>query len=119
MATHNEFGKKAEKLALELLVSKGYEILETNFTYQKAEVDIIARFNQTIIAVEVKARSSLFYGDPQSFVNKKKIKLMVKAMDFYLVDRAIDEETRFDIVAVFKDKEQYDIKHIEDAFYFF
>ncbi|QLE00754.1 YraN family protein [Galbibacter sp. BG1] len=119
MATHNEFGKKAEKMAVELLKSKGYDILEINYFYDRAEVDIIAAINNRIVAVEVKARSSSFFGDPQSFVNKKKIKLMVKAMDFYLNENNIDLETRFDIVAVVKNKDKYEIEHIEDAFYHF
>ena len=43
MAEHNLLGEKGEKLAVEFLVKKGYEILETNYRYRKAEVDIIAQ----------------------------------------------------------------------------
>ena len=43
MADHNELGKHGEKLAVNYLQENGYEILETNWVFQKAEVDIIAR----------------------------------------------------------------------------
>lgn len=43
MAEHNELGKQGEALAVEFLQQKGYAILETNWTFQKAEIDIIAQ----------------------------------------------------------------------------
>ena len=49
----------------------GYEILKQNYRYRKAEIDIIARKDNFIIVVEVKARSSSFYGAPESFVSGK------------------------------------------------
>ena len=58
MADHNEFGKLAEELAEQFLVQKNYKILAKNFRYQKAEIDIIAEFQNQIIIVEVKARNT-------------------------------------------------------------
>ncbi|WP_335965059.1 MULTISPECIES: hypothetical protein [Galbibacter] len=40
-------------------------------------------------------------------------------MNHYIVENDLDYEVRFDIVAVIKSKEMYDIKHIPDAFYYF
>ena len=51
MADHNEFGKLAEELAEQFLVKKNYKILAKNFRYQKAEIDIIAEFENQIIIV--------------------------------------------------------------------
>ena len=42
MANHNELGKKGEEFAIDFLVKAGYKILEKNYRFQKAEVDIIA-----------------------------------------------------------------------------
>ena len=41
MAIHNELGEKGEELAVEFLQKKGYKILERNWRFKKAEVDII------------------------------------------------------------------------------
>ena len=43
MAEHNELGKLGEELAVDFLQQNGYTILETNWTFQKAEIDIIAQ----------------------------------------------------------------------------
>ena len=86
MAHHNELGKIGEQLAVDYLLKNGYEILERNFFYDKAEIDIIAQKEEGIIVVvEVKTRNSAFFGDPQSFVTKGKIKLLVKAANEYMV----------------------------------
>jgi putative endonuclease len=81
MAEHNDLGKQGEALAVEFLQKNGYTILETNWTFQKAEVDIIARKNNVLAVVEVKTRSSIDFGLPQDFVNPKKIQLLVKAIN--------------------------------------
>ena len=77
MAEHNELGKFGEELAVEFLQQNGYDILETNWTFQKAEIDIIAQKDSTLAVIEVKTRSSIAFGLPQDFVKPKKIKLLV------------------------------------------
>lgn len=119
MAQHNELGKKGEKIALDLLIKKGYAILEKNWRYRKAEVDIIAQKDATLAVVEVKTRSSTDFGNPQDFVNPKKIKLLVSAIDEYVTSRDLDVDVRFDIIAIVKDGEHFSIEHLENAFLHF
>jgi len=119
MAAHNELGKDGEALATEELQKKGYEILETNYRYQKAEVDIIAKKGQTLVVVEVKTRSTPDFGNPQDFVKPKQIQLLVSAINHYVNARQLDLEVRFDIIAIIKNKSGTRLEHIEDAFYHF
>jgi putative endonuclease len=119
MAEHNELGKLGEELAVEFLRKNGYEILETNWTFQKAEIDIIAQKENTLAVVEVKTRSSLEFGLPQDFVKPKKIQLLVKAINEYVVSKDLDIEVRFDIIAVHKENKSFAIEHLKDAFYHF
>ena len=119
MAEHYELGKKGEQLAVNYLINKGYKIVERNWRFQKAEIDIIATKDKTLISVEVKTRSTNDFGSPQDFVNKKKIKLMVSAMNEYILNKDLDIELRFDIVAITKDKSSFDIQHFKDAFLYF
>ena len=79
MAEHNELGKKGEQLAIDFLVKNDYQILEKNYRYLKAEVDIIAQKKDTLAAIEVKTRTSAYFGNPEEFVNPKKIKLLISA----------------------------------------
>ena len=119
MATHNELGKKGEELAVEFLQKNGYTILERNWRFKKAEVDIIAQKNDVLAVVEVKTRSNNYFGDPQDFVNPKKIKLLVEAIHEYVTSRNLDVEVRFDIIAILKNQYRFDIEHLEDAFLHF
>jgi putative endonuclease len=120
MAYHNELGKQGEALAVAHLESIGYEILERNFRYDRAEIDIIARRKQgEIVVVEVKTRNSSAFGDPQQFVYKSKIRQLVKAADGYLNLNGLEDEVRFDIIAVLKNSNVEEVTHFEDAFYHF
>ena len=120
MSEHNELGKLGEKLACEYLEKKGYRILEKNWTWQKAELDIITQKEpQTLVIVEVKTRANNFIGNPETFVGKSKIQNLVKAANQYVTDNNLNVEVRFDIIAVVHNAKYQNIEHIEDAFYFF
>jgi putative endonuclease len=119
MASHNDLGKFGEELAVDFLENNGYEILETNWVFDKAEIDIIAQKNGILAIVEVKTRSSIEFGLPQDFVKPKKIKLLLKAVDEYVVQNDLDVEVRFDIIAIHKENDNFNIEHIEEAFYYF
>ena len=119
MAEHNELGKLGEELAVAFLKENGYVILEVNWFFDKAEIDIIAQKGTVLAVVEVKTRSSLEFGLPQEFVKPKKIQLLVKAINEYVTQKDLDTEVRFDIIAIHKENSEFVIEHIEDAFYFF
>ena len=119
MADHNDLGKLGEELAVAFLKKDGYTILETNWTFQKAEIDIIAQKGNCLAVVEVKTRSSIDFGLPQDFVNPKKIQLLVKAINEYVLSNDLDVEVRFDIIALHKNGNGFKIEHLEDAFYYF
>lgn len=119
MAKHYELGKEGESLAAKFLEKNGYQILEKNWRFQKAEVDLIAQKMNTIVCVEVKTRTSNRIEDPQEAVRKKKIKLLVEAMNQYVITKDLDVEVRFDIIAITKTHENFDIQHLEDAFFHF
>lgn len=117
MADHNEFGKLAEELAENFLKEKGWSILAKNYIYDKAEIDIIAQAENQIVIVEVKARATDVFILPQEAVNKKKIRLMVKAANHYIEENNIDLEARFDIISVLPNESgKLEINHIKNAF---
>lgn len=116
MAEHNDFGKLGEELAVNYLIGKGYEILERNWHNIHKEVDIIAKDGQFLVFVEVKARRSNEYGEPDLAVTKRKQRMLIAAANAYITRNKLDVETRFDIISIiFKDGESV-IDHIEDAF---
>lgn len=120
MAEHNDLGILGEKLAAEYLEKQGYTILAKNWTYQKAEIDIIAQKDpKTLVIVEVKTRDNAYLGRPEEFVTKKKIKMLVFAANEYVVSNRLNVEVRFDIIAVIHNSKYQNLEHIENAFYYF
>lgn len=118
MAEHNETGKAGEEIALNYLTEKGYTILETNWQFGKEEIDIIAINSEYLIIIEVKTRTTDLFGDPASFVNKHKQRMLVRAAQVYAERYRITQEVRFDIISVLlMDKKQPMITHLVDAFY--
>ena len=119
MAEHNDLGNFGEDLAVEFLQKNGYVILERNWTFQKAEIDIIAQKGNILAIVEVKTRSSIDFGLPQDFVKPKKIQLLVKAVNEYVIKKDLDVNVRFDIIAISKKGREFDLEHLEEAFFYF
>jgi len=119
MARHNDLGTKGEQLAIEYLSAEGYEILARNYRFEKAEVDIIAKKDFILAAIEVKTRSTTDFGNPQDFVKPRQIQNLVKAVNAYIDEFALDLEVRFDIVAIIKKGAQFEVTHLKDAFYHF
>jgi putative endonuclease len=117
MAEHNELGTLGEKLAVDFLQKNGYKILETNWSSDKLEVDIIAMDKDVLVIVEVKTRQSTYFGEPEAFVNKTKQKNLIRAANAFIYKRNLNCETRFDIISIVKSGEDIKIDHIKDAFY--
>ena len=118
MSKHNELGVRGEITALEFLLQKGYSILEINWRFNHAEIDIIARVNNTIVFTEVKTRSSDYFGFPEQAVDNSKQKRMALAAEEYMEQHNIEMNLRFDIISILIDpSEKISIEHIEDAFF--
>ena len=117
MAFHNDLGNKGEQEAIAHLRKKGYSIIVCNYRYQKFEIDIIARVDDILAIVEVKSRSSEYYGDPLDSVNRKKEKMIAIAADHYIEQNCLDVNVRFDLISVVFRNGKPEVEHIEDAFY--
>ncbi|MDB2606739.1 YraN family protein [Zobellia sp.] len=119
MGKHNEFGKEGEKIAADFLAEKGYDILYKNYRYLKAEIDIIAQKDDILVIVEVRARSNDQIIPIAETITPKKIKLLVTAADFYIIENDLDVEVRFDVITILKNRKVFKIEHLESAFYHF
>lgn len=117
MATQQEIGEKGEALARLHLINLGYKIIETNWHFSHLELDIIARDENELVIVEVKARQGLRYEHPSEAVTRGKIRNIVEAADFYLRENNITLETRFDIITVIFFNDGHELEHFKDAFY--
>lgn len=118
MAGHNDFGTNGEQIARRYLEESGYEILDQNWTFGKAEIDIIAYKDSTIVFAEVKTRRNNNFAEPEDFVSDEKQRLLTYAADEYIHLMNHQHEVRFDIITVLIDRfNKPEISHIEDAFW--
>ena len=118
MAKHLSIGKKGEEIAIEFLKKDGFEILETNWRHKKLEVDIIAKDGETLVFIEVKTRSTDFFGLPEEYVDYKKEKHLVNAATEYMISVNHEWAFRFDVVAILlRNENDWKVNHIKDAFF--
>lgn len=112
-----EWGKQAENIVCEHLISKGYTVRERNWRPKtsRSEIDIIAQKDDTIIFVEVKARSDKEV-DPTEALTSEKIKNVVRGANSYLVAQDFDFFYRFDVASVSGTVDDYKLDYLEDAF---
>lgn len=98
--------------------NKNYQILETNWRFSRAEIDIIAKDKETLVFIEVKTRSYDYYGKPEEFITSRKEELIQDAASEYMKYIGHDWAIRFDIIAILlKNENQYKIEHFEDAWW--
>ena len=71
MNKSHQLGQLGEALAQEFLNQNHFSIIDTNWRWQKAEIDIIAKTLDIVVFVEVKTRSSEKFGLPDEFVSNK------------------------------------------------
>jgi len=117
MSESHELGQKGEDLAVAYLQKKGFRILFRNWTWGKHEIDIIAENKEFIVFVEVKTRSGNFQEHPRTAVTNEKQKSIIRAADGYIQKYRIDKESRFDVMTIIRKNEEFEIDHIENAFY--
>ncbi|MBO9640931.1 MAG: YraN family protein [Siphonobacter aquaeclarae] len=115
MAEHLITGEKGEDMAAFFLQKSGYDVVGRNYRSGKAEIDLIIRKNDWLIFVEVKTRSGVAFGYPESFVSPAKAALLKRAAEEYIFAVDWKGPIRFDIVSIILSRESAEIRHFEDA----
>jgi len=109
-------GKAGEDLAVEFLESEGYTILERNYHFEKAEVDIVAYDNQRFIFVEVKTRTNHSFEESEERLSPEQYKRVMKAGQAWMYERKMEgAPVRFDVVTVLLKSTQPDVRHYKNA----
>lgn len=116
MRISNPTARLGEEKATTYLSSKGYKILERNYSKRYGEIDIIAVKNNVLVFVEVKTRSSNLFGTPFEAITPRKLQTVQKTAEYYkLTHRNLPDLMRIDAVSVQLDGEKVElIEHIEN-----
>lgn len=106
-------GHLYEDQAARFLIDNGYMILERNWRSGRREIDIIARKENVVTFIEVKAARTSQFGHPVEWVNKRKRMNLCGAADDFIAQTDIKNcDFRFDIIAFYRGK----LEHYIDAF---
>ena len=108
-------GQFGEQKALSYLVGKKYKIIETNWRYQKYEIDIIASKNNELVFVEVKTRTNSVVSQ-ENLISIAQQKRIIYAADYYINKNKIDLNIRFDLIYIEKDLKSFKFTHFKEIF---
>lgn len=110
-------GQLAEKLAASSLIEKGYQILERNFRNRYGEIDIVAKDQNILVFVEVKAKTGLEFGLPEEMINRAKLNKVKNMATIYMKGATLP--CRIDVVAVVLSPEGNLVRltHYENVYY--
>jgi len=112
MDTTIERGATSEARAVDLLVRRGYRIVDRNFRCKVGELDIVARDRDVLVFVEVRSRTDGQHGHALEMVgHSKRRKVSRVAQSYIAIRRPRFDEARFDVVAITGN----DIELVQDA----
>lgn len=109
-------GRLAEADGVRWLQQQGYEILDRNVAYRAGEIDVVARDDETLCFVEIKARTSGEFGGALWAVNQRKQRQIASAAALYLAQTGWDGACRFDVLAMDGECGDWRFTLVRDAF---
>lgn len=116
--TTKQIGAQGEQLIVDRLAQQGYSILARNYAKRNGEVDIIAKRNDDICFVEVKARTNPLFDPAELISRSKQQKIIAVAKDFLATHDYSEHEygCRFDVALVVVEHGESVVSYIENAF---
>ncbi|PSQ99876.1 MAG: YraN family protein [Bacteroidetes bacterium QS_9_68_14] len=119
-------GKRGEDVAAAYLEDQGWRVLDRNYRYERAEIDLVgfepardgAEEGGEIVIVEVKARTGHGFGRPEEAVTPEKQRHVARAATAYLHERQLEKApVRFDVVSVLLEPgREPQVEHFRNAF---
>lgn len=112
---HNETGRRAEERAAELLLERGFRILDRNYRIPRGELDLVARDGEYLVFVEVRARRSEILGEAVETIGASKRSALLRAARAWIdAHGAHGEPVRFDVIT-FSGENLDESRYYEDA----
>ena len=113
--TQQKVGQAGEMIAAAYLEAEGYHIVARNYRSARGEIDLIAKYEEKLIFIEVKTRQSRKHGFPEEAVSKQKEQMIIQTAEAYIEETDWQQDIRFDILSI-ELEPPHTIAHFEDAF---
>jgi putative endonuclease len=94
-------GRQAEEAAADYVASRGWQVLARNYRTPVGELDLVCLEDDILVVVEVKARSSLLFGEALESIGPRKERRLRAAAAWWMAERGrMGRQVRFDVVVV-------------------
>ncbi|QKG28520.1 MULTISPECIES: YraN family protein [unclassified Campylobacter] len=103
------FGISSEDIASRHVKNEGYEILDRNFSSKFGEIDIIAKKDEILHFIEVKATKGEYEAIYR--LTPAKFEKILKTIDFYLLQNGLNSDFQVDLITIENDNIKW-IKNI-------
>jgi putative endonuclease len=111
-----EIGQDAEQKALDYLINQGFKLVCRNYQCRLGEIDLIMRDKNYLVFIEVRSRTSSFFGGGIASITYAKRQKIIKTTSHYLIKNQIQDKypIRFDVVSI--DGRSGIVTWLKDAF---
>jgi putative endonuclease len=118
MASTSQKGKWGETLAVNWLAQHDFQIIDRNWFYGHAEIDIIAWHAHILVFIEVRLLHKKNAHLPENTVSGLKRKKIASAAAAFTESKHYQGDIRFDIIGIVYDGQHTpEIRHFPDAFF--
>jgi len=114
-STHDR-GRTAEADGVRWLESRGFRALARNVRTKAGELDVVGLDGETLVFVEVKARSTRDFGPAACAVPVVKQRRIARAAALYLTRHPHSGPCRFDVLAMDSNETGWSYNWIRNAF---
>lgn len=80
-----KFGSRGEDRAAAFFSSRGFKVVERNWSCRWGEIDLICEKDGVIHFIEVKTRRTTEYGNPEEAITPTKLAHLRRTVEFYLM----------------------------------
>lgn len=115
MSSTKNKGSDAEQRTAIFLQQQNLVLLVRNYRCRFGEIDLIMRDGDTVVFVEVRMRTNLYYGGAAASITPTKQHKLVCTAQHYLAKYEVDSPCRFDAILISSNKNS-EIEWIKNAF---
>ncbi len=104
-----------ELIAINYLQKHWYKIIDNNYYVKWWEIDIITKFDNKFVFIEVKYRTNINYWIPEESMTKLKKRKFYYAIHNYIIKNKISEENvQADFISILENNWKIQLKHYKN-----
>ena len=114
-----QLGIAGEDFAYQYLKKQGLKLIKKNFACKSGEIDLIMEDKDELVFVEVRLRNNKNYVTAEESITIYKQRRIINTAHYYLQIQKFNPlpPCRFDVIALSRHNDDYDLQWLKNAFY--